>query len=120
MSASRPHFRSKLKYLAAGQTFHGERQLIAMTHALLRRSPIVAMNEVIDFATDLKIEEFAAPLLITAAHRLQAITDFDWLLVDKGQVVECDTPVRLIQKEDRFFRDMCLQSGTFGQVEAEV
>ncbi|KAJ7045901.1 hypothetical protein C8F04DRAFT_452844 [Mycena alexandri] len=105
----------------------GQRQLIAMARALLRRSAIVVMDEAtssVDFATDSKIqktirEEFAGSLLITVAHRLRTIIDYDRLLVlDKGRVVEFDTPLRLMHKEDGTFRAMCLKSGTFGELEA--
>ena len=34
------------------------------------------------------------------------------------QIVEFDTPWNLIQKEDGIFRNMCLKSGTFGELEA--
>ncbi|KAJ7863242.1 hypothetical protein B0H13DRAFT_2237132 [Mycena leptocephala] len=113
---------------AGGTNFsQGQRQLIAMARALLRRSAIVVMDEAtssVDFATDLKIqkairEEFTGSLLITVAHRLQTIIDYDRLLVlDKGKIVEFDTPLRLMQKDDGIFRGMCLKSGTFGELEA--
>ncbi|KAJ7725290.1 hypothetical protein DFH07DRAFT_970902 [Mycena maculata] len=113
---------------AGGTNFsQGQRQLIAMARALLRRSSIVVMDEAtssVDFATDSKIQaairaEFMDSLLITVAHRLRTIIDYDRLLVlDKGKVVEFDTPLRLIQKEDGIFRNMCLKSGTFGDLEA--
>ena len=45
--------------------------------------------------------------------------DYDRLLVlDKGELVEFDTPLNLIQKEDGIFRTMCLKSGTFSELEA--
>lgn len=34
------------------------------------------------------------------------------------EVVEFDTPLNLIQKADGVFRNMCLKSGTFGELEA--
>ncbi|KAJ7790752.1 P-loop containing nucleoside triphosphate hydrolase protein, partial [Mycena olivaceomarginata] len=88
---------------------------------------IVVMDEAtssVDFSTDSKIQaairaEFTDSLLITVAHRLRTIIDYDRLLVlDKGKVVEFDTPSRLIQKEDGIFRNMCLKSGSFGELEA--
>ncbi|KAJ7091060.1 multidrug resistance-associated ABC transporter [Mycena epipterygia] len=113
---------------AGGTNFsQGQRQLIAMARALLRRSSVVVMDEAtssVDFATDAKIqkairEEFTDSLLITVAHRLKTIIDYDRLVVlDHGKVVEFDTPYSLIQKEGGVFRSMCLKSGSFGELEA--
>ncbi|KAI0639291.1 multidrug resistance-associated ABC transporter [Trametes polyzona] len=105
----------------------GQRQLIAMARALLRRSAIIILDEAtssIDFATDAKIqatirEEFGNSLLLTVAHRLRTVIDYDRLIVlDKGELVEFDTPLNLIQKEGSIFRNMCLKSGTFADLEA--
>ncbi|KAJ7145739.1 multidrug resistance-associated ABC transporter [Mycena epipterygia] len=105
---------------ASGTNFsQGQRQLIAMARALLRRSSIVVMDEATSSIQKTIREEFTDSLLITVAHRLRTIIDYDRLLVlDKGKVVEFDTPLRLIQKEDGIFRGMCLKSGTFGELEA--
>jgi ABC-type multidrug transport system ATPase subunit len=133
------------KVSAGGTNFsQGQRQLIAMARALLRKSSIIVLDEAtssIDFATDAKIqttirEEFGGSLLLTVAHRLRTVIDYDRLIVlDKGQVcsstfasatpsdlslqiVEFDTPYNLIQKEEGTFRQMCLKSGTFAELEA--
>ncbi|KAG2344835.1 hypothetical protein BDR05DRAFT_1016249 [Suillus weaverae] len=113
---------------AGGTNFsQGQRQLIAMARALLRRSSIIVLDEAtssIDFDTDAKIqatirEEFTDSLLLTVAHRLRTVIDYDRLIVlDKGEVAEFDTPLNLIQKEDGIFRTMCLKSGTFAELEA--
>ena len=130
---------------AGGTNFsQGQRQLIAMARALLRQSSVIILDEAtssIDFATDKKIqqtirEEFTNSLLITVAHRLRTVIDYDRLIVlDKGQVrrcptrrrdntlttiqvVEFDTPLNLIEKEDGIFRSMCLKSGQFAELEA--
>ncbi|KAL1748165.1 hypothetical protein HDZ31DRAFT_30137 [Schizophyllum fasciatum] len=113
---------------AGGTNFsQGQRQLIAMARALLRQSSVIILDEAtssIDFATDKKIqqtirEEFTNSLLITVAHRLRTVIDYDRLIVlDKGQVVEFDTPLNLIEKEDGVFRSMCLKSGQFAELEA--
>ncbi|PIL29150.1 ATP-binding cassette transporter [Ganoderma sinense ZZ0214-1] len=105
----------------------GQRQLIAMARALLRRSAIIVLDEAtssIDFATDAKIqatirEEFGGSLLLTVAHRLRTVIDYDRLIVlDKGELAEFDTPLNLIRKEGGIFRSMCLKSGTFAELEA--
>ncbi|KAJ7479990.1 hypothetical protein B0H11DRAFT_2173507 [Mycena galericulata] len=115
---------------AGGTNFsQGQRQLIAMARALLRRSAIVVLDEAtssVDFKTDAKIqttirEEFTDSLLLTIAHRLKTVIDYDRLLVlDKGKLVEFDTPLRLIEKEDGIFRSMCLKSGYFAELEASA
>ena len=103
----------------------GQRQLIAMARALLRRSAIIVLDEAtssIDFATDAKIqatirEEFKHSLLLTVAHRIRTVIDYDRLLVlEKGKVVEFDPPLNLIQKETGVFREMCLKSGMMAEL----
>lgn len=55
----------------------------------------------------------------TVAHRLRTVIDYDRLIVlDKGKLAEFDTPYNLIHKEGGIFRSMCLQSGTFAELEA--
>ncbi|KAF8554053.1 hypothetical protein OG21DRAFT_1497299 [Imleria badia] len=113
---------------AGGTNFsQGQRQLIAMARALLRRSSIIVLDEAtssIDFETDAKIqatirEEFGDSLLLTVAHRLRTVIDYDRLIVlDKGEVAEFDTPLNLIHKEDGIFRNMCLKSGTYTELES--
>ncbi|KAJ6590007.1 hypothetical protein DFH09DRAFT_1359037 [Mycena vulgaris] len=115
---------------AGGTNFsQGQRQLIAMARALLRRSAIVVLDEAtssVDFKTDAKIqttirEEFTDSLLLTIAHRLKTVIDYDRLLVlDKGKLAEFDTPLRLIEKEDGIFRSMCMKSGYFAELEASA
>ncbi|KAG8970070.1 hypothetical protein FRC05_000718 [Tulasnella sp. 425] len=95
------------KVSAGGANFsQGQRQLIAMARALLRRSSVIIMDEAtssIDFHTDALVqrtirEEFSNSLLITIAHRIRTIIDYDRLIVlDQGRVVEFDTPLNLIQ-----------------------
>ena len=38
-------------------------------------------------------------------------------MLDKGVVVEIDTPWNLIQKEDGIFRNMAMKSGMFAELE---
>ncbi|KAF7365100.1 putative multidrug resistance-associated ABC transporter [Mycena venus] len=113
---------------AGGANFsQGQKQLIALARALLRRSTIVILDEAtssVDFETDAKIqtairEEFTGSLLITVAHRLRSIMDYDRIIVlDNGRLAEMDTPLRLMDKENGIFRTMCLRSGSYRELEA--
>ncbi|KDQ16441.1 hypothetical protein BOTBODRAFT_186495 [Botryobasidium botryosum FD-172 SS1] len=111
---------------ASGANFsHGQRQLVALARALLRQSTVIIMDEAtssIDFNTDATIqktirEQFGNSLLITIAHRIRTVVDYDRLIImDKGTIVEFDTPSNLIAKEGGLFREMCMKSGAFGEL----
>ena len=59
------------------------------------------------------------PLICASNHLTHLVIDYDRLVVlDKGRIVEFDTPYNLIRKEDGIFRSMCLKSGTFSELEA--
>ncbi|KAF9897973.1 hypothetical protein BX616_004682, partial [Lobosporangium transversale] len=104
----------------------GQRQLLCMARALLRNSKIIVMDEAtasVDFATDKAIQsaiqqEFENSTVICIAHRLNTIILYDKVLVlDHGQVLEYDTPKKLLMedgtngKEKSQFREMCERSG---------
>ncbi|KAJ2555510.1 hypothetical protein EV175_002249, partial [Coemansia sp. RSA 1933] len=101
----------------------GQRQLVALARALVRRSRLIIMDEAtasVDFDTDHRIQrtirgpEFANSTLICVAHRLRTIIDYDRVLVlDKGKVAEFDTPYNLLQSEDGIFKSMCEKSGEY-------
>ena len=48
---------------------------------------------------------------------MDTIIDYDRVIVlDKGTVVEFDTPRSLIEREGGQFRDMCIKSGHFEEL----
>lgn len=115
---------------SGGNNFsQGQKQLLALARALLRRAPIIVMDEAtasVDMDTDAKIQqtiqdEFANALVITIAHRLSTVVDYDKVLVlNSGAVVEYDTPKVLLQKEDGVFRKMCERSADWDDLKQRV
>ncbi|KAL4887673.1 hypothetical protein BJY04DRAFT_212701 [Aspergillus karnatakaensis] len=97
----------------------GQRQLLCLARALLKNPKVLMMDEAtasIDYTTDAKIQETLRELkdntIITIAHRLQTIIDYDKVLVlDHGRVVEFDHPWTLLNKEEGIFQSMCENSG---------
>lgn len=98
----------------------GQRQLLCLARALLKSPRVLLMDEAtasIDYATDSKIQETLREVkestIITIAHRLQTIIDYDKVLVlDKGKVVEYASPWELLSKEESgVFKGMCEVSG---------
>ncbi|KAG8717175.1 hypothetical protein FRC09_014648 [Ceratobasidium sp. 395] len=104
---------------------HGQRQLLSLARALLRKSNVIVMDEStasVDFEIDAKIqstirEEFGHAILLTIAHRLRTVIDYDRILVlDSGRVAEYDTPRSLLAKEDGVFHAMCRKSGDYEEL----
>ncbi|CAG8581381.1 10399_t:CDS:2 [Racocetra fulgida] len=100
----------------------GQQQLIAIARALVRHSKLIIMDEAtasVDFKTDHLIqatirEEFEDRTVITIAHRLRTVADYDRILVmDAGNIIEFDIPYLLMQKSDGLFKKMCEKSGEF-------
>jgi ABC-type multidrug transport system fused ATPase/permease subunit len=124
----------------------GQRQLIALARALVKRTALIILDEatssvgksffffcnyseksniiisVIDFDTDHQIQEtirteFRESSLLCIAHRIKTVADYDRILVlDQGQIVEFDTPYTLMKNKDGVFHQMCERSGEYAEL----
>ncbi|KAI8640841.1 P-loop containing nucleoside triphosphate hydrolase protein [Parasitella parasitica] len=111
-----------------GKNFsQGQRQLLCLARALLKRSRLVLMDEAtasVDFETDKAIQktittEFADSTILCIAHRLHTVIEYDRILVlDQGQILEFDNPLTLITNPKSSFYKMCRNSGEFDSLVA--
>merc|ERR1712190_427998 len=83
----------------------GERQLICLSRAIIRKSSILLLDEAtssVDAETDKLIQGtirtvFERQTILTIAHRIDTILDYDKILIlDKGRKLEFGTPRALL------------------------
>ncbi|KAL3882085.1 hypothetical protein ACJMK2_028457, partial [Sinanodonta woodiana] len=114
---------SKLDY-ECGEGGHtlsvGQRQLVCLARSLLKKSKVLVLDEAtaaVDMETDDLIQqiirrEFADCTVLTIAHRLNTVMDYDRILVlDRGGVKEFDSPGSLLSRTDSLFYQMAKDAG---------
>ncbi|KAG4437467.1 hypothetical protein IFR05_007049 [Cadophora sp. M221] len=98
---------------------HGQRQLFSVARTLLRRSPLLLLDEPtsrLDAETHAKIqaiirEQFNSCTTIMVAHRLDSLLDFDLVVVlEAGAIVESGCPTALLADENSALSRL-MQSG---------
>lgn len=103
-----------------GNLSQGERQLVCLARSLLKNPKVILLDEAtssIDYKSDASIQqtirdEFSNSTILTIAHRLRTIIDYDKILVmDAGRVVEYENPYILITDKNSLFYSMCENSG---------
>ncbi|KAH7328050.1 P-loop containing nucleoside triphosphate hydrolase protein [Stachybotrys elegans] len=109
---------------ARGENFsHGQRQVLSLCRALIRQSKLMLLDEAtasMDYETDRGIQQVlrdelavagGGRTLVTIAHRLRTIIDYDSVIVmSAGRVVECGSPQDLYHAKGQFY-DMVQHSG---------
>ncbi|XP_025097264.1 multidrug resistance-associated protein 1-like [Pomacea canaliculata] len=98
----------------------GQRQLLCLARTLLRKTKILVLDEAtaaVDMETDDLIQqtirrEFAECTILTIAHRLNTVMDYDRIMVmDGGRVCEFDSPSHLLEDTSSMFYSMAKDAG---------
>ena len=98
----------------------GQKQLLCLAKALLYDSKILILDEAtasLDAESDQRMQavifkHMKYKTVISVAHRLQSVIQFDKILVlDQGQVVEFDSPRKLLANTKSVFAQMVYATG---------
>ena len=98
----------------------GERQLLCLARAIVEEPRVLVLDEAtasVDTQSDSFIQQmlrtrFQNTTLLTIAHRLHTIMDYDLVIVmENGKCVELDHPSRLLEKSDGLFTSFVEATG---------
>jgi len=98
----------------------GQRQLLCLARAILLNSRILVLDEPtanVDAHTDQLVqttlkERFSGATIISVAHRLDTIINYDRILVlGNGKLLEFGTPKDLLSRDDGHFTSMVQSTG---------
>ena len=91
----------------------GEKQLICIARALIKKSKIILMDEAtanIDYKTETYLQKSINSgmkdcTVITIAHRIKTIINYDKIIVlNNGEIVEIDSHKKLLDKKGLFYQ----------------
>ncbi|KAJ3381657.1 hypothetical protein HDU84_004921 [Entophlyctis sp. JEL0112] len=104
-----------------GENFSvGQRQLLCLARSILRKPTLVVLDECtanVDLETDNFIqtvlrEKLKECTILTIAHRLNTVIDYDRILVlDAGKIAQFDTPRALLADKGGIFEGMVKETG---------
>jgi len=107
----------------------GQAQLLSLARAILRlrTASIVLCDEVtasVDYQTDRLIQDtlrtapaFRDCTIVTIAHRLRTIADYDTVcVVSAGEVAEVGSPADLLKNKGSLFYSLCEESNELGDI----